>query len=184
MAILNQGCRIVALGLALALGSQAAPSGSGPMLDEYEMKALFLYNFAKFVEWSDRPFESPTQAITICVAGQDPFGHWLRDTVKGRLIDGRPLIVAHISNIAEAGFCRMLFIASSEENRLPALLAGVSAKGILTIADSDRATEQGVMINFILEGGKVHFEINPGAAESEKLRISSKLLSLARIVKK
>lgn len=182
MALLSRGCRLATLGLILALGNAMSAGDQEQLADEYQVKALFLYNFAKFIEWPDRPLDV-NQAITICVSGHDPFGHWLQDTVRGRVIDGHPFVVRHISNTEEAGFCRMLFIASSEEKRLPSLLAEIESKGILTIAESDRASEAGVMINFILEGGRVHFEINPQAAKCEKLRISSRLLSLARIVR-
>ena len=183
MALLSRGCRLAALGVILVQANAMGAGDQQQLVDEYQVKAMFLYNFAKFVEWPNRPLGAK-QAVTICVIGHDPFGHWLQDTVKGQVLDGRPFVVRHIFNTREAGGCRMLFIASSEEKRLPSLIAEVKSKNILTVAESDRASELGVMITFILEGGRVHFEINPQAAECEKLRISSRLLNLARIVKR
>jgi hypothetical protein len=182
MAILSHCRGFAALGIILSLGIAASARAEGPLVDEYQVKALFLYNFAQFVDWPGRAIDDKT--FNICVMGRDPFGHWLQDTVGGRAIDGRAFAIRHISSTREAGSCRMLFIASSEEKHLASIVGEIVSKGILTIADSDRASAAGVMINFILEEGRVHFEINQQAAECEKLRISSRLLSLARMVER
>jgi len=153
-------------------------------VEEYQMKAAFLCNFAAFVEWPDRPQEKPTQPITICVIGQDPFSHWLEDLVKGRMIGDRRLAAHRIARIGDAGACRLLFVPASAENRLPSLMPEIHSSGVLTVGESDAARQAGLVIIFAMEGHKVRFEINTKAAETENLRISAKLLNLSRPVKK
>lgn len=184
MTFLAQPRKVLALILLLAV-ARLLGSGSGVRpVDEYQMKALFLCNFAEFVVWPERsPLNSSNQSMTICVIGDDPFGRWLDEDVKGRSIDGRKLTVRRISKINDARSCPVLFIPSSEEERLPALMSRIRSTGTLTIGESDAARVAGVVITFTMEGRKVRFRINGEAAETEKLRISSKLLSLARDVK-
>jgi YfiR/HmsC-like len=152
--------------------------------DEYQVKAAFLYNFAKFVEWPSEAFESPGQSLVICVLGEDPFGHALEDAVSGRKVDGRAFAIRRISDGRQAHGCRILFVSSSEPRRALSALATLNETGLLTVGESDSATSAGMIVNFILEEGKVHFAINEAAAEREKLRLSSRLLSLAISVKK
>jgi hypothetical protein len=171
--------RAVALGLAAVLGATGSPEQPA---DEYQVKAAFLYNFAKFVQWPSEAFQSSKEPIAICVLGQDPFGRSLEDTVAGREIDGRSLVLRHISSVKQAAGCHVLFISSSENNHPLPNLAEIKTSGILTIGDSDAAGADGVVINFKIELGKVRFEINLEAAERQKLRISSRLLNLAHIV--
>ena len=151
-------------------------------MDEYQVKAAFLYNFAKFVRWPPGSFGSSSEAITICVLGPDPFGRSLDDTVVGRTIEGRSLMVRRISSVKEAPGCHILFIGAAQNKRAPLTLAEIKTPGILTIGDSDSSGVDGVIITFKLEGGKVRFEINVDAAEQKNLQISSRLLSLAHIV--
>jgi hypothetical protein len=172
--------RATVLGLVIALGNCFAAGTEAP-IDEYQVKAAFVYNFAKFVEWPAGTFQGPTEPIAICVLGQDPFGRSLEDTVAGRMVVGRTLVVRHISNVKQIVHCHILFIGSSENKLLLPALAGVKASGTLTIGESDAPGPDGTVIIFRLQNGKVRFDINVDAAESEKLRISSRLLSLARV---
>jgi hypothetical protein len=189
MEILNHHCRVspervigpvAAIGLALVMVHCLTAASPAQPFDEYQVKAAFLYNFAKFVQWPSEAFQTATEPIAICVLGQDPFGRSLADTVAGRAIEGRSIVVRHISDIKQAAGCHVLFIASTENKRSPAILADIKP-GILTVGDSD-TSGTGVVINFRLDEGKVHFEIDVDAAEREKLQISSRLLSLAHIV--
>jgi hypothetical protein len=170
------------LSLAFVLAIRLAAGGRPP--DEYQVKAAFLYNFAKFVEWPAESFVNPGLPLTVCVLGEDPFGGALDEVVSGRNIDGRALAVRRISDPRQAAGCRILFVSSSERKRVLAVIAGLNEPGILTVGESDSATSEGMIINFTLEGGRVRFAINAGAAEREKLRVSSRLLSLASAVKK
>ena len=153
-------------------------------LDEYQVKAAFLYNFAKFVEWPPQAFQRPGEPIAICVVGQDRFEGALEETVKGKEAEGRPLVVRNAP--AGRGFagCQILFVSASERKHFPAILSNAQQCGLLTVGEADGFTAAGGIINLRLEGGRVRFEINVEAAQQRELRISSKLLMLAETVKK
>ena len=174
--------RAAAVGLVIALGNCLTAGTPEQPFDEYQVKAAFLYYFVKFVQWPSEAFQSPNEPIAICVLGQDPFGRSLEDTVAGRTIEGRSLIVRHISSVKQVAGCHVLFIGSAENKRSLPLLAEIKTAGILTVGESEASGADGVVINFKLEGGKVRFEINVKAAERQQLRISSRLLSLSDIV--
>jgi hypothetical protein len=152
--------------------------------DEYQVKAAFLYNFAKFVEWPPEAFGNPSESLPVCVLGEDPFGRALDDVISGKKIEGRALIVRRISDAHQAKGCRILFVSSSERRGVLSILAGINESGVLTVGEADSAASGGMIINFILEGGKIRFAINTAAAEREKLRFSSRLLSLAIVAGK
>jgi hypothetical protein len=166
------------LAAAFALSAPASLRGEGP--SEYEVKAAFLYNFTKFVEWPPSAFAEGNAPLRLCVLGDDPFGHSLQ-TVVGEEIEGHKLIVVRTETLARAAGCQVLFVSRSERDRLPQILAPLKSSPVLTVGDTKGFLVQGGIVNFILEGSKVHFEINPAAAEQAGLKISSKLLRLARI---
>jgi len=153
-------------------------------IDEYQLKAAFLYNFARFIEWPAEAFENPSQSFVFCVLGQDPFGRALDDLLDGRKIDGRTATVRRISDARLAKGCQILFVSSVEPKSVLALLAGIGDSGLLTVGESDTPAAEGMIIDFTLEDGKIRFVINAAGAEREKLRFSSRLLSLATIVRK
>jgi uncharacterized protein DUF4154 len=169
--------------LVLTIGLLAAGRQEGPA-DEYQVKAAFLYNFAKFVEWPDDAFASPSNALPLCVLGEDPFGRAIDDVLSGKKVEGRALTLRRLSDARQAKGCRILFVSSSEPRSVLSVLASVNESGVLTVGESNSAVSEGMIINFILEGSKIRFVINTAAAEREKLRFSSRLLSLAIIVKK
>ncbi|MES1262014.1 MAG: YfiR family protein, partial [Acidobacteriota bacterium] len=173
--------RAAVLGLFVILGCLVAGSPD-EMIDEYKVKAAFIFNFAKFVQWPAASFQNAKQPTAICVLGQDPFGGWLTSTLAGRDIEGRPFTVRNLTGARQVAGCHVLFMGSSEDRRLPAVLAEIRTPGTLTIGESSAALDSGVMIVFRLEGGKIRFDINLDAAERADLRISSRLLSLARSV--
>jgi hypothetical protein len=156
----------------------------GQALDEYQVKAAFLYNFVKFVEWPPQTFKSPTDRIAICVLGQDPFGGALDDAVRGKTFDGRTFVVSRLGEARQAGGCQILFVSASESKRVPAILAELGANSILTVGETESFAAEGGVIDFRLEAGRVRFRVNVDAAEKARLKISSKLLSLAQLVKK
>jgi hypothetical protein len=157
-----------------------AARAQGP--SEYEVKAAFLYNFTKFVEWPPSAFAEGNGALRLCVLGDDPFGRGLNAALgEGEVVEGRRLTVVRAETLARAGGCQVLFVSRSERERLPQILAPLKSSPVLTVGDSKGFLDQGGIVNFILEGSKVRFEINPAAAEQAGIRISSKLLRLARI---
>jgi hypothetical protein len=150
--------------------------------DEYQVKAAFLLNFARFVEWPAEAFTGPADPIVTCILGKDPFGRWLKEAINGRSIEGRALTLRHITGAAEATSCQILFVGSSEPKRVWSALSGV--RRILTVGECGDASEGGAIVNFVIEDGRVRFEINTEAAELAKVRISSRLLSLARLTRR
>jgi uncharacterized protein DUF4154 len=171
-------------GLLLMFGILIATGAWAQAVDEYQVKAAFLYNFARFVEWPPQISTASAEPMAICVLGQEPFARVLQDALAGKSVAERELVVRRISDVSKVGSCRILFVGSSERKRLRTILTGTRACGVLTVGETDSFTSEGGMINFTLEGGRVRFEINLEATEREGLRISSKVLSLARIVKK
>lgn len=142
---------------------------------EYDVKAAFLYNFPKFVELPG------DDTLTLCIVGNDPFGDALRP-LQGSVTAGKRLVVKRVSSVDAIPTCQILFISSSEEGKLESIVKYARKKQILTIGDTPGYPQQGVIINFYLENNKVRIEINIDTAEQSKLKISSKLLNLARII--
>lgn len=171
----TQMIRSVAAVLALAV--LAAPLGAQEYVaDEYRVKAAFLYNFFKYVEW---PPAAPQEgSLWICVAGRNPFGSVLEETVEGETLNGRPLDTRVILE-PEPG-CHMVFVP--EGAAAPAYLRAVRGTPTLTVGERSDFIEAGGMVRFFIADGNVRFAINPAAADRAKLRISSRLLQLAQIV--
>jgi hypothetical protein len=167
----------------LLLGLLLACSAYSQSVDEYQVKAAFLYNFSKFVEWPARTFKSDTEPVRICVLGQNPFGTSLGSAMSGKTVLGRTLVVVEISNASEATDCQILFIATSERRRLRSIFGELRKLGVLTVGEMDGFAAKGGMVNFKLEDGRVRLEINVEVAGQAQLRISSKVLNLAQIVK-
>jgi len=153
-----------------------------PQPSEYQLKAVFLYNFAKFVEWPQEAFSSPTAPFTIGVIGQNPFDKELERTVDNKTINGHPFAIKYLRTIPEANSCQILFISASERKRLPDILKAASPGNTLTVGETDRFLQAGGMIRFFMDENKVRFDINDEAAKNAGLRISSKLLGVARRV--
>jgi hypothetical protein len=136
---------------------------------EYQLKAAFLFNFAKFVE---SPF-------VIGVLGENPFGGDLERTIRDKTVNGRVLQIKECHSPTEAKECQILFISNSEKKRLLEILESFRGTSVLTVGETDNFTVSGGIIGFIREGNKIRFQINDQAARSARLKISSKLLSLA-----
>ncbi len=166
---------IFGIGAAVLLAGVAG----GQTTEEYQVKAAFLFNFARFVEWPPQTFRTVVDPMSICVLGPNPFGRALDEAVSGKSIEGRKFIVRQVTDITQTGNCQILFIGAREKK----VLQNAALVGVLTVGESEGFTAGGGVIGFRLEGGKVRLEINVDAAEQRKLRISSKLLSLAQIVK-
>lgn len=171
------------LKIALILAATCLP-GLRAQVNEYQVKAFFLYNFARYVEWPAQSFKSPTDPIVICILGPNPFGGALDHAVAGREVEGRTFVIRQIADFHSGDNCRILFVNASARKRFHSIEANLRGAGILTVGETQWFADEGGVINFKLEEGKVRFEINPQAAEREHLRISSKLLSLAAVAAK
>lgn len=168
--------RLVAVLLAAA-GARAENN------DSYRVKAAFLYNFAKFVEWPEASFKASTDSLSICIAGENPFGDSLERAVENKTAGPHPFTIRVITEIQQAAACQMVFVPDSQRKRFaPADLARGS--GLLAVGESPGFATQGGVVNFKIEGGHVRFQINLDAAERQKLIISSKLLNLAEVLRK
>jgi hypothetical protein len=164
---------ILSLVAATLLTTQAASSTSEGL--EYQVKAAFLFNFLKFVEWPGTAVESPW---VIGVLGRDPFGGALEEIVRGKAINGRAVEVRHYVRSGEVKDCNILFIGHADFERLGAPVQ----PGLLTVGESSGFLKSGGIISFYLEDNRVHFEVRPAAARSAGLRISSQLLKLGRVL--
>jgi hypothetical protein len=161
------------LGLGNVCAADSQPS-------EYQLKAAFLYHFAQFVEWPPNAFAETNSPMIIGIMGQNPFAGGLEQAVQGKTINNHPLTVKEIHSPAEAtNNCHLLFISSSEKNRLPEIFAGMQGAAVLTVGETDHFTDAGGMINFVAQGNKIRFQINETATKKAGLKVSSKLLSLA-----
>jgi YfiR/HmsC-like len=161
-----------------------AVSAEGQATEEYQVKAAFLYNFAKFVQWPSSAFKNAQEPIAICILGTNPFGDALDEAIRGKQIEGRSLVVYQVSSESPSHSCHILFVGASERKRFRNLAEAFRAPGILTVGEAAWFGSEGGVINLKLDSGRVRFEINADAADRQQLRISSKLLSLAQVVNK
>ena len=145
---------------------------------EYEVKAAFLLNFTKFIEWPASAFVSADAPFRICILGPDPFGASLERMVEGERVSGRPLAVERARNAAS---CQIVFFGK-EDRVAPDALAKIPA-GVLTVGEQESFLREGGMIRFVLEQNRVRFDVNHAAVRKAELSISSKLLNVARSVK-
>jgi len=168
----------VCLSASLALAQDTKPT-------DYQVKAAYLSDLGRFVEtWGTRAKPSPDESFDLCVLGQDPFGVSLDAAVRGEKIGGSPMTAKRIARPQDALGCRILFIGSSEDTQLRAVMAAIGTAPVLTVADFPDFIKQGGMIQFVLDGDKVKFEINIASARRAGLKLSSDLLKVARMVRK
>ena len=169
--------RIILFSLLLVFGFKAQAQDAAPT--EYQIKAAFLYNFAKFVEWPPEAFATPTSPIVIGVLGDNVFGNNLQQTINNKVLNNRPLQFKEFHSVIEATNCHILFISTSEKARFQKIMEGLRGSSVLTVSETPEFIGAGGMINFMLEANKIRFQINDEAAKKAGLKISSKLLSLA-----
>jgi hypothetical protein len=165
----------------LAWSAPTAPTQT-PASPEYQVKAVFLFNFTQFVEWPAEAFAYAKAPLVIGVLGEDPFGTYLDDTVRGETANGRPLIVERYRRVQEIGDCQVLFISRSEADRLEQIFAALNGRRVLTVGDVEGFTRRGGMIHLATTTGKIQLRVNLQAATAAQLTISSKLLRPAQIV--
>ena len=169
---------IAALLLATVLETQAQTTAT----NEYKVKASCLFNFAQFVEWPAAAFADAASPIVIGVLGEDAFGPFLDQIVQGEKVRSRPLIVRRARTVDALKACHILFVSKSEDSRLTGILASLEPNSVLTVGEAEGFARRGGVINFYLDGERLRFEINPGAAVHCGLKISSQLLSLGKLV--
>ena len=151
---------------------------------EYAIKASYIYNFTKFIHWPEEVDRKINDSgLTICVAGENPFGKLLVKLEKKYRAKGKKILIKYRVSSKEMPECQVLFIDRSENKHLEHILAQVKDYPVLVVSDTPRFAERGVGINLFLRGNKIRFEINKQAIDRSGLRVSSELLNLAKIVK-
>jgi hypothetical protein len=171
-----------AVACALAGLAVSGPAQSSPQAEDYQVKAAFLLNFTKFIEWPASAFEEANSALSICLLGDDPFNGLLEKLVEGEAVNGHKLVVRSIRQVPKSRSCQVLFI-NKPEKEIPAILAE-TGNGVLTVSDREGFLRDGGMIAFVIQSRHVRFDINLRAASRATLSLSARLLNVARLVQK
>jgi len=154
-----------------------------PVPSEYQVKAAFLINFPKYVEWPAETFAETNSPIVVAVLGETKVTEEIQKVIAGRTINGREIVLKRLASGEESGVCHILFISAAEQQHSPNLLAKLKDTSILTVGESDDFLERGGMINLARRDQKIALEVNLTAADKRRIKISSKLLSVATVVK-
>ncbi len=162
-----------AMALLLPIATECARAQEHPT--EAQVKAAYLYNFGKFVRWQT---PATGETFDICVLGKDPFHGALSSTVAGERVDGKSIVARDISTV-ESSRCQILFISTSEESRLKAVLTAARRTNTLTVSDMPEFAEHGGMIGLVNVEGKIRFEVNIAAVNDAGINVSSQLLKVA-----
>ena len=169
---------IFAAVLAVSLHAQTSKVNAG------QVQAAYLYNFGKFVKWPAVAPANQSGAFIICVLDQDPFGDTLQSTLSGETVAGKPVVVRRLAKPQEASVCHILFISGSRAHELNQILSSIDEAAVLTVSDMPDFSKRGGMIQFVLEGDRIRFEINLAGAEKSHLVFPSELLKVATAVRK
>lgn len=151
---------------------------------EYQVKAVYLYNFAKFVEWPADESAGREDAFTVCILGRDPFGAFLDQTLAGETLHGKRAVTKRIVSGGDTSDCEIVFVSKSERHGLRSILGSLKKKSTLTVSDIEGFSERGGMIQLMLDEDRVRFEVNLTAATRAGLTLSSELLKVARSVRR
>ncbi len=149
---------------------------------EYQVKAAFLYNFAKFVDWPAEAFPNADSSLQICVLGPDPFDRDFEQLIVEKTVNGHRIEVVHPDGLPQARACHILFIASVDKQQIGQILRALKGGSVLTVGDTPGFAQMGGIVNFVLDENRVRFEINLKAAAAAQLKISARLLTVAKVV--
>jgi YfiR/HmsC-like len=150
--------------------------------EEYSLKAAFLFHFAQFVEWPEASFKDATSPLIYCTIGEDPFHGSLDAALSGKAIGARSFRVLHFKQPQDIQGCHVLFLAAVQKKMNAAIVASVQQSPVLTVGESEHFAQENGVIGFVLEDNKIRFEINLETAQKANLKISSRLLALAKSV--
>lgn len=172
------------LRVVVLLASSLVPGGAGfaQGASEYDVKAVFLFNFSQFVDWPNSAFADEQAPLVIGVLGGDPFGSALEEAVRDETVNGRPLAVRRYARVEDVADCHILFIDRAQQAQLPEILGALSERHCLTVSDAEGFAHAGGVIQFVTIDNRIRLQINLDAAKMANLTISSKLLRPAHIV--
>jgi hypothetical protein len=173
----NRGFALLLIWLSLAPAEVCAQASR-----EYQIKAVFLYNFSKFTDWPADAFASSDAPLVIGVLGKDPFGPHLQEAVRAEKVAGRALVVQNFTRVEDIKTVHILFISDSEARRVPDILARLRGRSILTVSDAENFATNGGMVRFLTANNRIHLRINSDALKAARLTMSSKILRAAEIV--
>jgi hypothetical protein len=173
--------------LLIAAGWVVLPGGISiaeePPPSEYQVKAAFLINFPKYVDWPAEAFAEVNSPIVIAVLGETKVTGEIQKAIAGRTVNGRKIVLKRLASGQESGVCHILFVSAAEQQRSPNLLAKLNDANILTVGESDDFLERGGIINLARRDQKIALEVNLTGADKARIKVSSKLLGVASIVK-
>lgn len=170
------------LALVLCVGGMPVQAAATPVAREYELKAVFLFNFTRFVDWPSDSFAGPQAPLVICVLGDDPYGTVLDDTVRGETVGGHPLAIERYRRVEDVATCHVLFISASEAKQMAGIVQQLHGRSILTVSNAADSDARGSVVRFATESNRIKLRIDMQAAHAAHLEISSKLLRAAEIV--
>jgi hypothetical protein len=174
-------CVVAVIGYFLTPATSMWAQGNKPT--DYQVKAAYLYNFGRFIEWPPA-VTARNDAFNVCILGQDPFGKNLDTTLAGESIAGKHVVAKRISNAEESTDCQILFLSSEEAGHMKQIMDALDKAAILTVSDIPKFSQRGGMIQFVLEGNRIRFEVNLTATQHAGLVLSSELLKVAAAVRK
>jgi len=181
--VMRRLLRASAFSMVVAAGvASSRPAQADTQADEYRVKAAFLYKFGSYIEWPSESFARADSPVAIGVMGADTLAEELAQIVAGRNVNGRPVLVRRLRPGDPIAGLHMLFIGRSDSGRLAEILAAARGRALLTVTESEDALELGSMINFVVVEDKVRFDVAPPPSESGNLKISARLLGVARKV--
>lgn len=151
--------------------------------DEYRLKLAYLYNFAQFVQWPPEAFHDSAAPLLFCIAGADPFKGEVEGSFSARKVDGHPIVIKRLKPDEDSNACHIIFVRAGQKKLAAKLVSGLKGSTTLTVGETEGFAASGGLINLTLEDKRLRFEINLDAATQTKLKVSAKLLALAKIVK-
>jgi hypothetical protein len=169
--------------LLICLGGMTRARSQEGQASSYEIKAVFLFNFTRFVEWPPKTFESDDQPFVIGILGENPFGKTLDEVVVNEKVDNHPIRIRYFDKAADVVNCHLLFVSSRGGNSFARIAGTLQNRHILTVSDRKNFCQQGGVIHLYIQDQKIKIEINTENARASDLRISSKLLMLASVSK-
>lgn len=169
--------------MCVLIGGAPSLCAQSPRPTDYQVKAAYLYNFGRFIEWPPEG-TAKTTPFTVCILGQDPFGPILDSLLAGETISGKSVVAKRISSPRESPSCQILFLSAAESSRVSKVIEALDKEAVLTVSDMPEFSRHGGMIQFVLEGNRVRFEVNLAATQRAHLTLSSELLKVATTVRK